>query len=233
MTGRPKRERRVLSDVEQERAHSLMQRYIWLAKKVAASYYHQHELHDHFTFNDVQEIAYLGLCETATKYVRKGFYKKQEWQERSYLESGIEHAIIDYVRHEDSIRNAKEKLTILGVTDFFRKPRLASLEEYEVYEEEQGEFEQAEIEVYEDTDPLNVLRAFSATLPPSERVAQDALIDAAERGQRPTHAELAARCGITERHVYNLLASIKEKRHAWLRKRREAAYPASALAAGS
>jgi RNA polymerase sigma factor (sigma-70 family) len=200
-----------------------MYKYIWLADKVAARFYYQHELHGHFALDDIREIAYLGLCEVATKYVRKGFYKKRAWQERAYLESSIEKYIIDYVRHEDSIRNAKEKLTILGVTDFFKKPRLVPLEEYRNYEEEQAEFEQAELEVYEDVEPLNVLRAFYSTLPPSERAVQDALIDAAERGQRPTHVEIAAQCGITERHVYNLLASIKEKRHAWLRKRREAA----------
>ncbi len=223
MAGRNKRERRELTDVELERAHRLMWKYIWLAKKIAGRYYYQHELFDKFTFVDIQEIAYLGLCEAATKYVRKGFYKKPVERERAYLASSIEKTIIDYVRHEDSIRNAKEKLTILGVTDFFRTPRLVPLEEYMTQEEDEAEFEQAEIEVYEDVEPLNVLRVFSSTLPPSERAVQDVMIDAGEHHQRLTNAEIAAQCGISERQVYRLLDSIREKRHAWLRERRGAA----------
>lgn len=110
--GRPKVERRKLTDEEQAQVTKLIEDYYGLAIAVARRCMSEYQLWgDGFREDDVCEIALDGLCEGARDYVEKGYESTGE-PEKPYLAKSVQNQIVDFVRKVKSERCVKVQVEL-------------------------------------------------------------------------------------------------------------------------
>lgn len=203
--GRPKAERRQLSEQEQDQVFDLIEAHSLLAEGVAFHCWHEYKLYDNFVFDAILDVAYQGLYDGATDYVVQEL-ERSMGRERAYLKRAIAHDIIDFARKEGRKRNISLE----------ERAKRILVNEDEDEGEEEAEFSHLEgAESREYVPVLDRLKAFARTLTGQARAACEEMLQGLQEGHPRTHTEIAKATGTSERRLRRLRHLTKDEFLAW------------------